>query len=195
MRTVYYLSLLATILLTCSGCTSAYWLDRGRDFNDVFHMGIGPGIGASGRVSAVQMGIVSEMDFINLRGVQPLHAFGKANTWSTAEMVLSGAEEFKGGPAQAIMQQRRKTYGMDKIFMCWMRPMNNAKGTANLPHSVSPAFYSDLEVTAGLLLAVRVGFNPGELVDFLLGFFTVDFYSDDVAGLPIPPPPPPPKPG
>jgi hypothetical protein len=33
------------------------------------------------------------------------------------------------------------------------------------------------EIVAG---GLRVGFNPGELVDFLLGWTTLDIYNDDL---------------
>ncbi len=44
-----------------------------------------------------------------------------------------------------------------------------------------PSYYTQLEVAAGaLLVGARVGFNPGELLDFLLGWTTLDIYGDDV---------------
>ena len=35
------------------------------------------------------------------------------------------------------------------------------------------------ELAAGLGPTVRLGFNPGELVDFILGWTTLDIYGDD----------------
>ncbi len=32
----------------------------------------------------------------------------------------------------------------------------------------------------GLGGTLRLGFNPGELLDFLLGWFTIDIYNDDI---------------
>ena len=52
------------------------------------------------------------------------------------------------------------------------------------PVGGNPARWTQIEVAAGLLGGVRLGFNPGELLDLLLGFFGVDLYDDDVAGLP-----------
>ncbi len=40
--------------------------------------------------------------------------------------------------------------------------------------------YTEVEAVAALGPAVRVGINPGELVDFILGWTTLDIYSDDV---------------
>ena len=49
------------------------------------------------------------------------------------------------------------------------------------PESPNPARWTQIEVAAGLFGDVRLGFNPGELLDFLLGFFGADLYGDDIA--------------
>jgi hypothetical protein len=40
-------------------------------------------------------------------------------------------------------------------------------------------YYSQIEVVVGLGPSVRLGFNPGEFLDFLLGWFGVSIYGDD----------------
>lgn len=40
-------------------------------------------------------------------------------------------------------------------------------------------FYTQVEVVGGLVGTLRVGLNPGEFVDFLLGFARIDFFDDD----------------
>ena len=67
-------------------------------------------------------------------------------------------------------------------------------------HAVSPypfytrgepaSYYTQIEVAGGLGLAIRLGFNPGELVDFIVGFSGGDLFGDDAN----PPPPGPPRP-
>jgi hypothetical protein len=47
-------------------------------------------------------------------------------------------------------------------------------------NSIPAPYWTNIEVSAGVLVGVRVGFNPGELLDFLLGFTTLDIYGDDV---------------
>lgn len=42
------------------------------------------------------------------------------------------------------------------------------------------AFYTGFEAVAGAVVSLRLGANPGELVDFLLGFAGVDVMGDDV---------------
>ncbi|MEO0481913.1 MAG: hypothetical protein AAF196_20805 [Planctomycetota bacterium] len=43
----------------------------------------------------------------------------------------------------------------------------------------SGAYYTDLEVSAGLGYGMRAGVNPGEFLDLLVGFFGLDLYGDD----------------
>jgi hypothetical protein len=47
-----------------------------------------------------------------------------------------------------------------------------------------PYYYTQIEVVGGLLGSLRLGVNPGELADFLLGWFGVDFFHDDIGRLP-----------
>jgi hypothetical protein len=49
--------------------------------------------------------------------------------------------------------------------------------------SGGPALYTQIDILLGLGGTVRLGFNPGELLDFILGWTTIDIYSDDVASI------------
>jgi hypothetical protein len=37
-----------------------------------------------------------------------------------------------------------------------------------------------MELAIGVGLTLRVGFNPGELLDLLVGFASLDLYGDDL---------------
>lgn len=41
--------------------------------------------------------------------------------------------------------------------------------------------YTQIEIVAGAFVGLRLGFNPGELVDFIAGLFGFDLYGDDDA--------------
>jgi len=43
-----------------------------------------------------------------------------------------------------------------------------------------PRDLGKIEVAAGLLGSVRIGFNIGELIDFILGWTTIDIFDDDL---------------
>ena len=48
-------------------------------------------------------------------------------------------------------------------------------------HPPKACFYTQIEVAAGAGGSVRLGFNPGELLDFLFGWLGADLYGDDQA--------------
>jgi len=63
--------------------------------------------------------------------------------------------------------------------------LNNAAETGGpeiiaVTHTHPWYFYSDINAAAGCIYAFRFGFNAGELLDFLAGFFFLDFYEDDL---------------
>jgi len=41
-------------------------------------------------------------------------------------------------------------------------------------------YYTELEIVLGLGPSLRLGFNPGEFADFILGWFGIDFFADDL---------------
>lgn len=43
--------------------------------------------------------------------------------------------------------------------------------------------YTLLEIAGGLFGTVRLGFNPGELIDFVLGWVGIDIFKDDVGSI------------
>ncbi|MCB1139805.1 MAG: hypothetical protein KDK23_13655 [Leptospiraceae bacterium] len=52
--------------------------------------------------------------------------------------------------------------------------------------SDNPAHYTRIGFNAGLCIGLRFEVNPGELLDLVLGVFTIDIYSDDVYGKSFP---------
>ena len=46
-------------------------------------------------------------------------------------------------------------------------------------HGAPASYYTQVEVAGGLGMAIRIGFNPGELVDFVAGFTGADLFGDD----------------
>lgn len=48
------------------------------------------------------------------------------------------------------------------------------------PNGYPRSFLYQFELVAGVYGGARIGFNPLELLDFILGFFTIDIIEDDV---------------
>jgi hypothetical protein len=163
------------------GCASpSYLSDRARDAADMVTLTVGTGGGAKVRAGPVQVAVIHASDLAGLRAGEffargnslpmnreiysPLPFFSHGRT--PAGMTFGG-EAFSLGPA-SLSSLRGKDVRANSWFPCW------AAGEG-------AAFYTQVEASAGLGLMVRVGFNPGEMLDFLLGWTTADIYGDDLA--------------
>ena len=47
------------------------------------------------------------------------------------------------------------------------------------PYGYPKSYIYQIELTLGVYRGIRIGFNPAELIDFILGFTTYDLYDDD----------------
>ena len=180
--------LLVLALLGCS-CTPAYWADRRRDAADVFTATAGVGFGVKVQAGAVE--------------VAPLYFYMPMAGWHGGEWYEyrdSGFHSSEGNtpvfpfpflycegmfPSDraAVRGKAYSSFGM----ICFSVPIRYVSGCClcvpREPEEDEPyPFYkfTDINVVAALGLGMRVGFNPGELADFLLGFTTLDFYGDDI---------------
>lgn len=202
---------LGAVVLLCSGCATGYWADRGRDAADVFTLTLGIGAGVKGRVGPLQVAAIDNTDVIGLRAGQWL---------SNCNAMDENSERYSPFPisSQARPQARtenmmgprvrrtaapwwRRSYGFGReLFKYGVRSPAAFRGKQLETHSPlpiwvvdrSPAFYTQIEVSGGLLFTGRVGFNVGELLDFLLGWTALDIYDDDLSRgadhrLPLPP--------
>ena len=58
-------------------------------------------------------------------------------------------------------------------------PESTARKFRRSPWAPMP-YFMDVQVAAGLGRTVRLGFNPGELLDLVLGCANIDIYRDDL---------------
>ena len=49
-------------------------------------------------------------------------------------------------------------------------------------HPLIDPQWTQIDLSVGLIASVRLGFNPGELLDFIMGLAGLDLYGDDLAG-------------
>ncbi|MDH5657276.1 MAG: hypothetical protein OEZ34_15295 [Spirochaetia bacterium] len=87
--------------------------------------------------------------------------------------------ETEDGANIAILRQRGKEYRARSPFGTTV-PLQKKKSVFKKKEGFAPGYYfTQIDVSIGLYYGIRVGFNPGELLDFLLGWFKVDLYHDD----------------
>ena len=161
--------------LACgTGCTTGYWIDRGRDAADVFTFAASPAIGVRARFGPISSGLaLHDTPSWGLAGgkvgVLEHHESKYGTDFPCFELLLFGYEEFR---PRGIPKERDKGYSSYMLFMVNAEEMDH--------RVVIPPFWTQIEITAGLFVGGKVGFNPGELLDFILGFAGIDIYDDDL---------------
>jgi hypothetical protein len=172
-RTALLVLILAPVL--ASGCSPrAYFADRWNDAKDIFTANVGLGLGAKARVGPLHVGLVGSDGVLGLAGGEFGNCAGPCCGTGELELLCIPFNE-----------------SQDWIFSFEGRDTGYERGkdytaigqvpfvTTKLEEGKNPAYWSQIEVVVGLGLAVRLGLNPGELLDFFLGWFGVDIYSDD----------------
>jgi hypothetical protein len=168
-----------------SGCaTPGYISDRLNDAADIATVTLGTGAGLKARVGPVQLAVIQNSDIAGLRAgkffydgldllyndelyVLPFPLPGiRTDRW----YILPYGTELFSHERGTVPYTRGKAIQAKSPFPCF------AMGRG-------AAYYSQIEVAGGLGLTARLGLNPGEFVDFLLGFLFVDIYYDDLSNV------------
>ena len=171
---------LLALLALCSGCVSPYWQNRCADAADVFTATVGLGYGATARVGPFHTGLGANFDFYGMEAgevgeLSEFYSVIKGGGWIAEDdcTFFHGCSEINLGPRSVARGKAIAYHPSDVPF--WNPPP---------PESPNPARWTQIEVAAGLLGGIRLGFNPGELLDFIMGFLGLDLYGDDLEGLP-----------
>jgi hypothetical protein len=170
------------ICAACSGCaTGGYFEDRANDAADIFTATIGQGGGMRVRVGPVHVGALVELRYMGLRNGE---FDGDGNHGVPLDMELL-CLPLPGGPRNdsffsAEMTQmgedREKAYAVvGRLPFVTTGPLYPDEAVTIPSH-----FWTQIDLYLGLYYSVRLGFNPGEMVDFVLGWTTIDIYADDL---------------
>lgn len=172
------IQLLAIVLLAAgvTGCasTKAYLVDRGRDAADIFSVSVGVGAGAKARVGPVHVGLAAVHDTVGLRGGEPFAVPILIDSLDPLDfdlLIFGGESQEKAG------FDRFKEFETEGGLQCFSTVCSSTSPERPTLHP----YYTEVEVAGGLGVTLRVGFNSGELVDFILGWFGIDIFNDDLA--------------
>ena len=170
--------LLLAISVNLMGCSSPYVKNRIRDAADIFTFTTGVGAGGKAKIGPISTGLDIQEDSIGIRN----GAFFAANPTPSSDFrKRPGGTElyytwlgFDISNHGEVVTQRGKEFSVATAFLPtgWY----DTDSMSKLPLH----YFTQIEVTAGAGLGFRVGFNPGELVDFILGWATLDLFKDDV---------------
>jgi len=167
-----------------SGCASNDWVDRLGDANDVVTCTVGLGLGAKARVGPLQVPLIVQSDYAGLRCGEFFASPMREDFWT----YVSEAGHVVETPIPVYLRDYDAFYSGYEIFDPGGRAMERHKSIRS--HGMGPVtvdgdkrncgFYTQVEGTVGVIISLRLGVNPGELVDAILGLAAVDLFGDDV---------------
>lgn len=177
------LKLAALILaLEAAGCAS-YWQDRWRDAADLLTATIETEtFGLKTQIGPLAPGIYScssDATGLGLIG-------GQITRYEVLDSVvapfLAWVQKYRGFDDD---RRRKEFHALGSIFQPYWAPQTNPHGyfsgfrVADDWRRLAPR-YTQIEVFAGIHAGgIRLGLNPGELLDLLLGWCFLDLYGDD----------------
>ncbi len=186
----------ALFMLAMAGCASPYRANRARDAADIFTATVGKGAGASVRIGPAHVGLYAGGDRYGLRCGEVMWPKPTLRESFTIDPLIF-FPNFGGGPtmywcdvfeADDRTARRDKSFAADGVcpFLSWPRSNNTLDiQQRDMRRPAAPYlprhYLTQCELTAGLWITVRLGFNPGELVDFILGWTTIDIFNDDLS--------------
>jgi hypothetical protein len=170
------------------------------DAADILTLTMGIGAGVKGRVGPLQVAAINNADLIGLRAGQwlsngndmdensEMYSPFPISSWVEPESREGSMVGPRVRTALPSWWKRSAPFGRE-LFKYGVRSPAAFRGKEIESHSPlpiwvmdrSPAFYTQVEVSGGLLFTGRVGFNAGELLDFLLGWAGADIYDDDLS--------------
>jgi hypothetical protein len=183
------------ILLLCGCASSGYLANRRRDAADIVTISVGSGIGAKARIGPVGTGVLLDSPEYGVRGGDWLTKSNFGNPGkpipvnSDLQLLILGQETFLGS---CKVQERGKAFTVNMICGLNIPRLtdlhNLAKAADREVHQVAPLdlryfpwpYLTQIEAVIGLGASLRIGFNPGELLDFILGWAGLDLFRDDV---------------
>lgn len=197
MKSSAHAKVLTACMILClflCGCSRTYRMNRLRDLADCVTLTWGLGVGAMVMIGPINTGLGMQWDVAGFRDGESTTG---ENSASVNALFISYQEVRKNVFGRNNLPTRTADYYMPKEHMKnqWDKLIKNGATFYNrypliaqmeMAPAVGPAYharqyYTQIEVCAGLIYSgFRVGVNPGELVDFLLGFSGIDIYGDDV---------------
>ena len=150
---------------------------------DIVTVSFGWGAGVRARVGPVSAGLISCRDVAGIRGgrIGRLVPKDEMGNWAlhdsyTVDVTLSSLETFN---PDAMTRERGKS------FSAFGMPIVSFPSRANNQEVFPYYYFTQVEAIVALGPSIRVGVNPGEFVDFLLGWFRVDIFDDDRGERPL----------
>lgn len=177
-----FLVLAASALAGCSW--RGYFIDRARDAGDIFTATAGGGYGAKARVGPLGTGMFLNWDQAGLRGGHFFFGLDEFEDEPIEYTTIFG--HGSGGPdrwppcANDVFVYEKGAARPKSYSACGTLPLISWVEDGPYHWSARYHYYTQLEAAAGLLATLRLGVNLAEVVDFAVGWSTMDPMGDDV---------------
>jgi hypothetical protein len=139
------------------------------------------GLGVKARAGPLQFGLLyNGMDFVGLRGGTTYCLARReppGTALETVTMLLNFEEFLPDSETTHLTYERRKAFCSVGVLVF---TITEPRGDLHW-YETAPYYYTQLEAVVAIGPSIRVGVNPGELVDFILGWFGADIYGDDLS--------------
>lgn len=180
----------AVFIASMTGCasTKGYFVDRGRDAADIFTIAFGYGAGVKIRAGPIHAGLSIDLMQCGLRGGEFLPPSGELELPGHGldiDITFSNVECYDPHTDSTNSKARGKCFDMgywsQVPFISFPAGSSGANAhEGDLGFAYPYYYFSQIEIVTGLLGSIRLGFNPGELLDFFLGWTTLDIFNDDL---------------
>jgi len=169
MKYSYKLAFIIILINFLSGCATSYKIDRINDAEDVFDAAVGFGFGYKARIGPINIcPIIFHMSGYGLEGGE----FSSRFKGIEAGLLCIG-----GGEANHSDKSEKRNKHYNSIYILGISTPGSWIGQRT---EYPLSYFTQIEFCAGLGGTVKFGFNPGELIDLILGLALIDIYSDDL---------------
>lgn len=174
--------------LTLAGCSSQEWANRAEDWAQVFTLTVGDGVGVKARIGPAQLGLYKGEDRAGLRAGEWGSSWHSHDNYDYL-WLFYGKECFTGWETTRTPLQAKKVTAATHVFPLLVeRRAPSPHGFVDLygdskyeNGAHNAAYWTQFDLAVGVGGSVRLGFNPGELLDAILGHVGIDIYRDDIA--------------
>lgn len=195
LRHAIALSSVLVVVMFTAGCASPYLVDRGRDVADILTATVGGGLGAQARIGPIHvgMGIVGEgaglrggtfgvdgdmgLDFDGGLLPAPSPGGGDSGVFTASTFVTTNGLAAERGKLHMALS--KLPFLTTMIYSVDPKELPQFQNRA-IPGHANIAYFTQVEAVIAVVGGIRLGINPGELLDFLLGWIGVDLFADDI---------------
>lgn len=188
MNTIIQTIMAAFLAITLTGCatTRNYFANRGHDAADIFTLSLGKGGGATVRAGPIHAGLFAGTDRVGLRGGELWTQWSeKPPVWIVDPLILLPGGDgicFYEDDFSAGSEARQKNYigrGVCPFVAIPAIPEGNSYNQFRFDAD-RKRFLTQIDASAGLYYTIHAGVDFAEVLDFILGWTTLDIMGDDL---------------